>query len=125
MKRTFALAWVLLLIFSFQSACKSTKNNTTEAVATATSTTEETTSAQETQDPLAAKAIPFDPSTRKGVLDNGFTYYIRKNAKPENYAELRLAVNTGSIQEDDDQQGLAHFVEHMCFNGTENFPKTN
>jgi zinc protease len=56
-------------------------------------------------------------------LDNGFTYYIRKNTKPENRLELRLAVNAGSILEDDDQLGLAHFTEHMAFNGTQNFEK--
>ncbi|MEM6347665.1 MAG: insulinase family protein [Bacteroidota bacterium] len=122
MKRTFALAWVLLLIFSFQSACKSTKENTVEVSAPADNTVASASTTQ-TQDPLAAKAIPFDPNTRKGVLDNGFTYYIRQNAKPENYAEFRLAVNAGSLLETDAQQGLAHFVEHMCFNGTQNFPK--
>lgn len=73
-----------------------------------------------TSDPL-----PFDPDTRVGKLDNGLTYYIRKNAKPENFAELRLAVNAGSILEEDDQQGLAHFLEHMAFNGTKNFPKSD
>ncbi len=68
--------------------------------------------------------MPIDPSVRMGVLDNGLKYYIQKNGKPENRAELRLAVNAGSMQEDDDQQGLAHFLEHMCFNGTENFKKS-
>ncbi len=67
--------------------------------------------------------IPFDPSVRTGVLKNGMKYYIRKNAKPENRVELRLAVNAGSLQEDDNQQGLAHFVEHMAFNGTKSFKK--
>ncbi|MEZ4774481.1 MAG: insulinase family protein [Bacteroidia bacterium] len=68
--------------------------------------------------------IPFDPETRTGTLENGLRYYIRKNALPANYAELRLAVNAGALQETDAQQGLAHFVEHMCFNGTANFPKS-
>jgi len=67
--------------------------------------------------------IPMDDNLRYGVLPNGMTYYVRKNSKPENFAELRLAVNAGSILEDDSQQGLAHFVEHMAFNGTKNFPK--
>ncbi|MDW7695507.1 insulinase family protein [Flammeovirgaceae bacterium SG7u.111] len=67
--------------------------------------------------------IPVDPSIRIGKLDNGMTYYIKKNAKPENKVDLRLAVNAGSILEDDDQLGLAHFMEHMCFNGTKNFEK--
>lgn len=67
--------------------------------------------------------IPFDSKVVTGKLDNGLTYYIRPNAKPENKVELRLVVNAGSILEDDDQQGLAHFCEHMCFNGTEHFEK--
>ena len=67
--------------------------------------------------------IPDDPAVIKGVLDNGLTYYIRKNTYPENRAVLRLAVNAGSVLEDDNQQGLAHFVEHMAFNGTEKFSK--
>ncbi len=69
--------------------------------------------------------LPFSPDVRTGKLDNGMRYYIRKNAKPENRIELRLAVNAGSMQEDDDQQGLAHFVEHMAFNGTTNFEKND
>ncbi len=67
--------------------------------------------------------IPVDPNIKIGKLDNGIVYYIRKNSKPENRVELRLAVNAGSILENDNQQGLAHFCEHMCFNGTTNFPK--
>ena len=68
-------------------------------------------------------AIPFDASVKKGKLKNGLTYYIKKNAKPENKVDLRLIINAGSILENDDQQGLAHFMEHMCFNGTKRFPK--
>jgi zinc protease len=70
-----------------------------------------------------SKAIPFDPSVKTGKLENGLTYYIKKNAKPEKKVDLRLVVNAGSILEEDDQQGLAHFMEHMCFNGTKRFPK--
>ncbi|MCZ8229638.1 M16 family metallopeptidase [Flavobacterium sp.] len=69
------------------------------------------------------QAIPFDPNVKTGKLDNGLTYYIKKNVKPEKKVDLRLVVNAGSILEDDDQQGLAHFMEHMCFNGTKRFPK--
>lgn len=65
----------------------------------------------------------MDPKIRKGTLENGFTYYIRKNTKPENRVEMRLVVNAGSILEDQDQLGLAHFTEHMAFNGTKNFEK--
>ncbi len=71
---------------------------------------------------LTAK-VPVDPAITTGRFDNGLRYYIRVNKQPANRIELRLAVNAGSILEDDDQQGLAHFVEHMAFNGTKNFPK--
>ncbi len=65
-----------------------------------------------------------DPEVISGTLDNGLKYYIKQNAKPEKRLELRLLINAGSIVEDDDQRGLAHFVEHMAFNGTKNFPRT-
>ena len=68
-------------------------------------------------------ALPLDPTIRKAQLDNGLTYYIRHNTEPANRATLMLVVNAGSVQEDDDQLGLAHFLEHMMFNGTERFPK--
>ncbi len=67
--------------------------------------------------------IPQDPKVCKGVLPNGMTYYVRANETPKNRAELFLVVKAGSIDEDEDQQGLAHFCEHMSFNGTKNFPK--
>ena len=66
---------------------------------------------------------PISPAVRTGEFANGLRYYIRENQEPENRAELRLVVNAGSILEDDDQLGLAHFLEHMAFNGTENFMK--
>lgn len=69
------------------------------------------------------KKIPIDPTIKMGKLSNGLTYYIKHNAKPKNKAELRLVLNAGSILEDEDQLGLAHFIEHMAFNGTKNFPK--
>jgi zinc protease len=68
-------------------------------------------------------SLPLDPQIVTGKLSNGLTYYIRPNHKPEKRAELRLAVNAGSIQEDNDQLGLAHLVEHMAFNGTTHFSK--
>jgi len=67
--------------------------------------------------------LPVDPAVRIGHLSNGLTYYIRANHKPEHRVELRLVVNAGSVLEDDDQQGLAHFTEHMAFNGTAHFKK--
>ena len=67
--------------------------------------------------------MPIDPAITIGKFPNGLRYYIRANKKPEKRAELRLVIKAGSILEDDDQQGLAHLVEHMAFNGTKNFPK--
>lgn len=67
--------------------------------------------------------IPNNPAVKVGTLKNGLKYYILKNAEPKNRMELRLVVNAGSILETDAQQGLAHFLEHMNFNGTKNFPK--
>lgn len=67
--------------------------------------------------------LPKDPKVTTGKLSNGLTYYIRPNAKPEKKVELRLVVNAGSILEDDSQQGLAHFMEHMNFNGLKHFEK--
>jgi zinc protease len=66
---------------------------------------------------------PLDPKIRTGVLDNGMHYYIRANKFPEKRAEFYIAHNVGAILEDDDQNGLAHFTEHMAFNGTTNYPK--
>ena len=66
--------------------------------------------------------LPNDPSVKKGKLENGLTYYIMHNSQPANRAEFYLATNVGAIQETPDQDGLAHFLEHMCFNGTKNFP---
>ncbi len=67
--------------------------------------------------------VPLDPTVKFGKLDNGLTYYLRQNSRPEKRLELRLAINAGSICENDIQRGLAHFCEHMCFNGTKNFQK--
>ena len=69
------------------------------------------------------EVLPEDPAVLTGELDNGLRYYVRQNGRPENRAFLRLVVRAGSVLEDDDQLGLAHFVEHMAFNGTKNFEK--
>lgn len=66
--------------------------------------------------------LPLDENVRVGRLDNGLTYYLRYNKYPEKQAEFYIAQKVGSIQEEEDQRGLAHFLEHMCFNGTEHFP---
>jgi zinc protease len=96
MKRFFALAFAILAFFSVLAQ---DINYKTEA------------------------PVPLDPAVIYGTLDNGLTYYIRENAKPENRAEFYLVVDVGAVQEDDSQDGLAHFCEHMCFNGTKNFEK--
>src|ERR1043165_4965358 len=72
-----------------------------------------------------AKPLPQDPKVIVGTLPNGLRYYIRKNARPEKRAALRLVVNAGSILETDEQRGLAHFVEHTAFNGTTHFRKND
>lgn len=75
--------------------------------------------------PSSSQLLPPDPSVKTGKLPNGFTYYIRKNTEPKNRAHLYLVNQVGSILEKEDQRGLAHFLEHMGFNGTKNYPKNN
>ncbi|HEX2920968.1 MAG TPA: insulinase family protein [Bacteroidales bacterium] len=72
--------------------------------------------------PALTEKAPIDPEIRIGKLDNGLTYFIRKNKEPEKRASFYIIQNVGAILEEDDQQGLAHFLEHMAFNGTEHFP---
>lgn len=73
------------------------------------------------QNPME-QPVPMDPTVRYGKLDNGLTYYIRHNEKPAQRCEFHIAQAVGAILEEDHQNGLAHFLEHMCFNGTEHFP---
>jgi zinc protease len=70
-----------------------------------------------------AQQLPLDTAVRTGRLANGFTYFIRHNEEPKNRVQLYLVNKVGSVLEDDDQRGLAHFLEHMNFNGTKHFPK--
>lgn len=74
---------------------------------------------------LRAQEVPVDPQVKIGKLENGLTYYIRHNAEPAGQANFYIAQKVGSILEDENQRGLAHFLEHMCFNGTKNFPGNN
>jgi zinc protease len=74
------------------------------------------------QPPVAGEKIPADPEVRMGRLDNGMAYYIRHNAKPEGMADFYIVHNVGAVQEEDSQAGLAHFLEHLAFNGTTNLP---
>ena len=75
--------------------------------------------------PALTAPLPVDPKVRIGTLPNGLRYYIRQNRKPEKRAELRLVVNAGAVLENDNQLGLAHFVEHTAFNGTTHFAKND
>src|SRR5215831_10828176 len=81
------------------------------------------TSAESVASYALSENLPVDPEATVGTLPNGLRYYVRGNAKPPKRAELRLVVKAGSVLEDDDQRGLAHFVEHMLFEGTEHFPR--
>jgi zinc protease len=67
---------------------------------------------------VKTQVLPLDSAVKVGKLPNGFTYYIRKNIEPKNRVTMYLANKVGSVLENDDQQGLAHFMEHMSFNGT-------
>ncbi len=105
MHRSRSLMSILIALTLVMSACVFTGHDTVESSID-----------------LAAQ-MPVDPSLIEGELDNGLKYFIKKNGKPENRAELRLVVNAGSIMEDEDQLGLAHLLEHLAFNGTVDFPK--
>ncbi len=107
---------VLFVTFSFLAfSCRTTRPDTQSDVSQALTVT------APAIDPDAP--LPVNSKVKIGKLENGLTYYIRQNDRPDDRAELRLVVDAGSVLEDDDQRGLAHFVEHMAFNGTENYPK--
>lgn len=118
---------LVTLAFAALVACGGSKPSTstqTSGAATGSSTATGATPAGGGAPATGADPVlPLWPKVKKGVLPNGLTYYILKHGKPENRAFLWLAVNAGSILEDDDQKGLAHFDEHMAFNGTKRFPK--
>ncbi len=93
------------------------------AAVPAAAQTGRTQSAPPPKSPPIYAPLPTDPQLLKGTFSNGLTYYVRTNKKPEDKVELRLVVKSGSMQESDEQRGLAHFMEHMNFNGTKNFQK--
>jgi len=106
--KNYFLPFVLLFVVMFTFSCSSDRSLKKEVYA----------GLGAPKDP-----VPFLQNARKGVLPNGLTYYILKNSKPENFAMMALVVNAGSVLEKDDQRGLAHFVEHMAFDGTKHFPE--
>lgn len=114
----FALVLTLLL-----SSCASSETVVTTAPGSAAGQQAPPSTTADTPSLSLSDPLPVDPNVRIDTLDNGLVYYIRVNDEPENRAELRLAVDAGSVLENDDQLGLAHFVEHMLFNGTCRFPE--
>ena len=81
-------------------------------------------SSSQVQSKSNGNQLVMDSSIKQGKLDNGMSYFILKNSEPKNRIQLRLVVKAGSCMEDEDQKGVAHFVEHLCFNGTEHFEKS-
>ena len=121
-KRILTLVFALLLLAASLTACQFPP----PAVVSDPDLAAAIAGTQDAPGPLEVgleQIIPIDPAIRTGRLENGLTYYVRANTEPVNRAELWLAINAGSLQEEDDQQGLAHFLEHMLFNGTEHFPE--
>ena len=124
------------LVFALVAAACSNSDDSTATTATtstprSTTSTPPSTTTVATTEALApgiptfpddAESIGIDGAVRIGVLENGLTYYIRENDSPGTRAQLRLAVHAGSVQETDDQRGVAHYLEHMMFNGTDRFP---
>jgi zinc protease len=128
---TAAVVFTFFTSQNYADACAKNKKKKgeTEQVITPTEKPASTVQSEkaESEDPAIAaarqQALPLDPNVKHGTLPNGMQYFIRKNSKPENRMEMRLIVNAGSNQEDNDQKGLAHFLEHMAFNGSKHFDK--
>ena len=108
-------------VFMTPTASPASTATATPAVVTTAVTAEPTAAADST--PPSDAPLAFDPSVVRGVLANGLVYYIRHNEEPRERAQLSLIVKAGSILEEEEERGLAHFVEHMAFNGTERFAK--
>jgi zinc protease len=115
MKKTISIYFLLpAVLFALNSTAQVTKPKSTQTQKTATA---------KTNTSFKSEPLPIDKEVLIGKLPNGLTYYIRVNKEPQNRAELYLVNKSGSLFENDDQLGLAHFVEHMAFNGTRDFPK--
>ncbi len=117
------IASIAILFALVLSACTSSTTTSTASLVPPDATTTSSVGTTTTLDPALDEALPIDPDVRIGTLKNGLTYYVRFNDSPGDRVELKLLVNVGSLQEDDDQSGSAHFLEHMMFNGTETFPR--
>jgi zinc protease len=128
MKRRIALFAALLLVASACTGPSADTTSTTAPAPTTPSTSPRTTTTTIPRSPEMPtwpdddEPLPTDGDVIIGALDNGLTYYIRENRAPGGRAQLRLAVQAGSVQEDPSQHGAAHYLEHMAFNGTERFP---
>ncbi|MDZ4699796.1 MAG: insulinase family protein [Rhodothermales bacterium] len=112
------LSGLLFLVLFVAAGCAST-----DPTPSATTVTASPPVSVASASPLA-DALPLDPAVRVGQLPNGLRYFIRHNEEPRNRMEMRLAIDAGSLLEADDQRGLAHFLEHMLFNGTRRFEKS-
>ena len=125
--RSFQLCLIIMLS-SLLFACDSSNKSEESAVNKETdspqiSQNNDSVREKDTVKNVFSGQLPLSPKVIKGKFENGMTYIIRKNSEPLNRAELRLVINAGSILVDDNQQGFAHFVEHMAFNGTQDFKK--
>jgi zinc protease len=124
MRRLITLVFVLSLVGGACTRIARDGVSVTTAFTTTTSAPTTTTRGPAAMPVFADDDEPLeiDPAVRQGVLANGLTFYIRENAAPGGHAQLRLAVKAGSVQETADQRGVAHYLEHMMFNGTERYP---
>ena len=121
LKYRISISTIILSLFLFISAC--TQPHAQKASSAPEAVSQQFSAATDPATIPLDSDIPTDPRVTIGKLDNGITYYIRNNTEPANRADIRLIINSGSILEDEKQLGLAHFLEHMAFQGTEHFEK--
>ena len=114
-------ALVLTLIITL--GCATQTGSAAEAQAAGSTESAADSGTVDAQQTAEADRLELNTAVRHGTLENGLTYYVQQNSRPEDRVQLRLVVNAGSILEEEDERGLAHFVEHMAFNGTENYAK--